>query len=67
MDAKSLTTKVINNPKKLFRKAKKLLEHSAEDTYKLIFKRSSWTSVVNQKELRITGLRRSGNHAIVEW
>ena len=67
MDAKSLTTKVINNPKKLFRKAKKLLEHSAEDTYKLVFKRSSWTSVVNQKELRITGLRRSGNHAIVEW
>lgn len=67
MDVRTLASKIKNNPKKAFSRTKRLLEHSAEDTYRLIFKRDSWSSVINKKELRIIGLRRVGNHAIVEW
>ncbi|MEO0827496.1 MAG: hypothetical protein AAFY67_17975 [Cyanobacteria bacterium J06642_9] len=67
MNIKLLANKATNKPKRIFRKAKRLLEYSAEDTYRVIAKQSSWSSVINQKELRILGLRRSGNHAIAEW
>ena len=67
MNAKSLKTKILNKPTLIFRKARRLIEYSATDTYRMLAKRRSWSSVINTKELRIVGLRRSGNHAIAEW
>lgn len=38
-----------------------------EDIVRSVSQRSSHGQIVNQKELRIVGLRRSGNHAIINW
>ncbi len=67
MDVKLLTSKIINNPGKVFRKGKRILDHSAEDIYRFIFKNGSDFSYINKKELRIIGLRRTGNHGIAGW
>lgn len=46
------------------RRAKKDFEYSLQD-FKRNLKQSS--QIVNQKEVRVIGLKRSGNHAIINW
>jgi hypothetical protein len=46
------------------RRAKKDFQYSLEDLTRSFTKSSQ---IVNQKEVRVIGLKRSGNHAIINW
>jgi hypothetical protein len=59
--------KAVTYPQKAVRKAQRIFTHTTEDTYRWIFKRSSWSTVINEHEIRIVGMRRTGNHAVFEW
>lgn len=57
-------------PKKLCyiqRRSRQKLVHLLEDLGRSIEYRTQPQSVVNKKEVRVIGLRRSGNHAIINW
>ena len=49
------------------RKAKRELGYSLFDVYRTIAKRQQLSEIINQKEIRFIGLRRSGNHALISW
>lgn len=63
----STLKKAISSPEKVVRKARRLFSHAVEDTYRWTFQRSRWSTIVNQHEIRIVGMRRTGNHAVFEW
>ena len=46
---------------------KRNLAYEAYDIYRQSFKRDRLAETVNKKEIRVVGLRRTGNHAIVNW
>lgn len=48
-------------------KAADKLRHGVEDSIRLSQSPSADSPVVNQKEIRVVGLRRTGNHAIMNW
>ncbi|MGB3694512.1 MAG: hypothetical protein WA999_17490 [Spirulinaceae cyanobacterium] len=52
---------------KVARKLKRKLEHRTEDLVRTLTQRHIWSEVVNQQEIRIVGLKRTGNHAIINW
>jgi hypothetical protein len=54
-------------PTKLVRKGKRLLRHSTEDISRLLMANFQNRIITNEKELRIIGLRRTGNHTVAEW
>ena len=57
-------------PKKinyLQRRSQEKLSHAIEDLSRSISYNSDTQPIVNQIELRVMGLRRSGNHAIINW
>ena len=57
-------------PKKLSyikRRSRQKISHVFEDIGRLIEYGSKPQSIVNKKEVRILGLRRSGNHPIINW
>lgn len=57
-------------PKKLCylqRRSRQKLAHALEDVGRAIEYSTKPQAVVNQKEVRVLGLRRSGNHAIINW
>ena len=48
-------------------KVKRKTRHFFEDAAKLFLKINKFSGIVNQNEIRIIGLKRSGNHAISNW
>lgn len=63
----SVIQKAITSPHKALQKAQKLVLHSAEDTYRKTCQRSRWSTITNEHEIRMVGMRRTGNHAVFEW
>ena len=61
---RSLSPKRINY---LARRSRQKLLYSFEDTIRSFSYNSKSVPVVNKKEIRVLGLRRSGNHAIINW
>ncbi len=49
------------------RRSRQKLSHAVEDFSRRIDYQLHAQSVVNQREYRVIGLRRSGNHAIINW
>lgn len=47
--------------------ARQKISNTSEDIVRSVSQLSRRNQIANQKELRIVGLRRSGNHAIVNW
>ncbi|NET62178.1 MAG: hypothetical protein F6K47_40545 [Symploca sp. SIO2E6] len=43
------------------------LVHGIQDTTRIFLQHHKHSEIVNQKEIRIIGLRRTGNHAIMKW
>ncbi|ACK67825.1 conserved hypothetical protein [Rippkaea orientalis PCC 8801] len=43
------------------------LVHYIQDSLRELTQINNSSSVVNQKEIRVIGLRRTGNHAIIQW
>ena len=41
--------------------------HNIEDTFRILQHQPHNQEVVNKKEVRVVGLQRSGNHAIINW
>ena len=62
---KSFLLKAITHNDCAFLKIKRDLEHELEDFWRIISQ--SPFETVNQIEIRIAGLRRTGNHAIITW
>lgn len=67
MYRESRIVKVLKNPEIVFKKAKRKLEHSIEDIDRTFSQQHIFSQVTNQKEIRIVGLMRTGNHAIIKW
>ena len=67
MYPESLITQFFNEPIGSLQKAKRKLEHRIEDVIRSVSQSHIISTVINQKEIRIIGLRRSGNHAIIRW
>lgn len=67
MSQPSLITKIINNPHRTFNNAKHKLNNKIEDLLLGIKRRQNKQEIVNEKEIRIVGLRRTGNHGIINW
>jgi hypothetical protein len=63
----TLLFKAVQNPQKVIRKLKIQVEHSLEDWSRAIAQQASLAQTVNQKEIRVVGLRRTGNHALITW
>lgn len=63
----SLITKIINHPTRTFHNAKHKLNNEIDDLLQSVRRWPKKQKIVNQKEVRIVGLKRSGNHAIINW
>lgn len=59
--------KLIENPENPFRKAGFIFFHTLDDLVRLHLSRHDQAEIVNLKEIRIIGLKRTGNHAIINW
>lgn len=66
MSFKSLLFKAVSQPRYTFNRAISRLEALIDDSRSQVFAPST-TEIINQKELRVLGLRRTGNHAIINW
>ena len=64
--ANQLSTR-INGQLNPFRKLKRELAYDAYDTWRKLTQQDKLSQVINQKEIRFIGLRRSGNHAVLHW
>lgn len=60
---KTLTPGRINY---LVRRSKEKILDNVDDLFRMLKQRDD-TCIVNRKEIRVLGLRRSGNHAIINW
>ncbi|MEM9005648.1 MAG: hypothetical protein AAGE59_19255 [Cyanobacteria bacterium P01_F01_bin.86] len=49
------------------RAVKRDLAYASHDVWRLATKRNQLSQTVNQTEIRFIGLRRSGNHAVLNW
>ncbi len=49
------------------RKTKIEIEHKTRNIIRVVTRRSELNKIVNEKEIRVVGLKRSGNHAIINW
>ncbi|MGF1523904.1 MAG: hypothetical protein ACFBSF_16420 [Leptolyngbyaceae cyanobacterium] len=49
------------------RRSRQKLQHKAEDLVRATFHHPDTQPVINKREVRVLGLRRSGNHAIINW
>ncbi|MEO1093303.1 MAG: hypothetical protein AAFX01_00195 [Cyanobacteria bacterium J06638_28] len=67
MASTSWLTKAIVSPQKGVRKLTKIADHTLQDWQRSLLQKSAWSSLVNETENRIVGLRRTGNHAITMW
>lgn len=67
MPQKSLFLQLLQESSTLLQKANRQLYHSVEDVGRAISQQHILSQVINYKEMRVLGLRRSGNHAIIHW
>jgi hypothetical protein len=58
--------KVAKNTIDILAKIQRKLRHEIDDTIRSLSNKQS-SEVINQTEMRIVGLKRSGNHAITNW
>ncbi|NEZ62762.1 hypothetical protein D0962_08205 [Leptolyngbyaceae cyanobacterium CCMR0082] len=58
---------LINGQLNPLRKLKRDLAYDAHDAWRALTQRSELSKIINQKEIRFIGLRRSGNHAVLHW
>ena len=58
---------IVNDKLNTLRKVKRDLAYDTYDLWRLVTQQHELTKIVNQKEIRFVGLRRSGNHAILHW
>lgn len=58
----------IQNPSQsLYRAKRGNLVHGIQDAVRQIKQHHKRSEIINQKEIRVIGLRRTGNHALINW
>jgi hypothetical protein len=57
----------LNHTHRIVRKLGRTIAYRLEDAYRLASQSQKPAEIVNQTEIRIVGLRRTGNHAIIGW
>jgi len=67
MSEKLSVVNIRNRAINYLRQAKRDWKYNLHDLVRIITQQQQLSEVVNQKEIRIIGLRRSGNHAIINW
>jgi hypothetical protein len=63
LSTKSRATNVLNK----LRQIKQDVGYNLHDLNRLVFRRNTLLEIVNQTEIRIVGLKRTGNHAVINW
>ncbi|NES79307.1 MULTISPECIES: hypothetical protein [unclassified Okeania] len=67
MVEKSNIVKALKKPNLALKKGKRFVAHNLEDVIRIITQQHKLSEIVNQKEIRVAGMKRSGNHAIINW
>ena len=67
MTLKFIFYKTLENPSYILRLVTRKAFHSLEDTIRSSKQLGKQSQIVNQKLIKVIGLRRSGNHAIINW
>ncbi|MDY7004751.1 MAG: hypothetical protein SWX82_12545 [Cyanobacteriota bacterium] len=67
MAQKSLIVKALKKPNLALKKGKRFLAHNVEDFIRIITQQHKLSEIVNQKEIRVVGMKRTGNHAVINW
>ncbi|KKI98258.1 hypothetical protein PROH_20315 [Prochlorothrix hollandica PCC 9006 = CALU 1027] len=49
------------------RKLVLVADHGRQDLGRWLGQRQQWARIVNQREIRLVGMRRTGNHALSQW
>jgi len=62
-----LWKKALNKPGYALTKLRRRLQHGWQDSIRLTLQHPQDQGIVNQTEIRMVGLRRSGNHALIQW
>jgi hypothetical protein len=62
----SITT-VLQHPGSVLRRVRNELKGGLEELAEVLSPKPSLSQIINQKEIRVVGLRRTGNHAIINW
>ena len=62
-----LWKKALRKPGYASKKLSRKIKHVFQDTVRFRSQNPETWSVVNQTEIRMIGLRRSGNHALIDW
>ena len=63
----SLIVKALKKPGLAFKKGKRFVAHNIEDLSRMLTQQDKLSEIVNQKEIRVAGMKRTGNHAIINW
>ncbi|MDY7004753.1 MAG: hypothetical protein SWX82_12555 [Cyanobacteriota bacterium] len=67
MVQKSLIVKALKSPNKAFHQGQRFFKDNLKDFIIIITQQDILAEIVNQKEIRVLGMRRTGNHAIINW
>lgn len=64
---KNIIIKAITNPQGAINRVQNNIKDYLEESRHILSLRPSASTLINQKEIRIVGLMRTGNHAITNW
>ncbi|MGD1949914.1 MAG: hypothetical protein ACFB14_09735 [Leptolyngbyaceae cyanobacterium] len=67
MKSANQLSNTMNGQLNSLRRLKRDLAYDAYDLWRVLTQRQELKKVINQKEIRFIGLRRSGNHAVLHW
>lgn len=67
MNQDSPIVKLFKNPTGALRRGRNELKDSIGEMVQILSPRPALSEIINQKEIRIVGLKRTGNHAITNW
>ena len=62
-----LIVKGLKKPNLALKKSKVFLANYLEDFIRILTQQDKLSEIVNQKEIRVAGMRRTGNHTIINW
>lgn len=62
-----LWKKALRKPGYASKKLNRKIKHAFQDTLRLNTQNPDSWGIINQTEIRMVGLRRSGNHALIDW
>ncbi len=62
-----MIVKALKKPNLAWKKSKRFLAHNLDDFIRMLTQQDKLSEIINQKEIRVAGMKRTGNHAIINW